>query len=646
MENEFNRRHFLRYASIAGTGLAAGIPKIVCGSGDIGTKTAISGGTAFGSDTPWRPRDLRQAVLDRVAHEKSRSELNVYYYRIGHTISFRLPVAARPGHTDLPVGIAGGAYPWLTWLSWDLESRWRSLHMAWRHDKDSKAGMLLQQEMAALAGWDRFIEGSSNQVSLVTAHIAASFSLVLADTTGWDAELLQQTRLAATALVERDAWPWFLKHWNNSEKFTPPQLHNIPVIILARSAQLARLLNSPHAEVMERKMVDVLHTWCRYRTGEEFHTEGTAYDGYLMDHITGWMADLPFRAELLRQYQDTFRSLADQWIDLTLPGQPDLHAPIGDVEPEMTFWCTVLVRLAVWYGWHDAAWLLVRIPLDRLPVASISVAREHAGIFGSGLMAPTTAPREHPGSVSLRTGWSAPDLAVVLSIPRNRMSHLHRDCGHLVVGWQRRFWITDPGYQQYRPGEERDYTIGTAAHNCPVIDGRAQKVPACRLLGVDTDEYGWRHTGIDITRCYEGLPADASVHRDAWHAPGAERMVVVRDRFHSLRPDTGIQTHWIGDTDLAWSFTEGWARLSDGSSALWLGTVSDPFVPSGLTRHPGSRGPLTLTHTARLNAGTGVRWWVFWCDPECGWSPPVITQDGERLVVHVARIGTNRSFGG
>jgi hypothetical protein len=501
--------------------------------------------------------------------------------------------------------------------------------------------------MAALAGWDRFVESANDQVSLVTAHIAAGFSLVLADTRGWNSELLQQTRLAATALIEQDAWPWFLKHWGDTENLTPQQLHNIPVIILARSAQLARVLNHPHAEVMEKKMVDVLSAWCRYRTGKEFHTEGTAYDGYLMDNITEWMINLSSRAELLLQYRDAFRSLADQWIDITLPGQPDLHAPIGDVEPEMMFWCNALVRLAAWYQWHDAAWLLLRIPVNRLPIAAISAAREHAGIFGSGLIRPTIAPHEHPGLVSLRTGWSSHDLAVMLSIPRNGMSHLHHDCGHLVLGWQCRFWITDPGYQQYRPGEERDYTIGIKAHNCPVINGQAQKVPAGRLLDVNTDEHGWQHSGIDITACYAGLPTNALVHRDVWQAPTAtEGMVVVRDRFHSLRADSEIQTNWIGDTHLAWSFVKGWVRLSDGSLSLWLGTFSGSFVPSALDRHPGSRGPLTLTHTAKLSTGSGVRWWVFWCDVECGWLPPTITQDGEHLIIHSAITGTKRSFGG
>ncbi|MBI4622625.1 MAG: heparinase II/III family protein [Verrucomicrobia bacterium] len=595
---------------------------------------------------PWSQRDLQQAILDRAAHEKRRRELDVYYYRIGYTIAFRLPVAKRPTREDVPVGIANTTYPWLIWLSWDLEDRWRTLHAAWRSHGDREAGLLLQRELAALAGWDQFVE-LNNQTGLVTAHVAASLSLALADANDWEPALLQQARAAATALIERDAWPWFAKYWSDAEAHTPRRLHNIPVIALARAAQLARVLGSPRAEDMEKKMADVLRTWCRFRTGQEYHTEGTAYDGYLMDSVTEWMAGLPSRAELLRECRDAFRSLADEWIDLTLPGRPDLHAPVGDVEPEMMFWSPALVRLAAWSEWRDAAWLLSGVPVNRLPTAAVSAAREHAALFASALTAPVAAPREHPHAVTLRTGWSARDVATVVSLTRNTMGHLQADGGHLVLGWQGRFWITDPGYRQYRRGEEQTYTLGPEAHNCPVIDGQAQKKPASRLLDVDTDERGWQHAGVDLTACYAGLPAGALVRRDVWQAPGDGAAVVVRDWFRSLRPAAEIRTHWLGGTHLAWTFVRGWVRLSDGERALWLGTPSGGLVPSALNRHPGSRGPLTLTHTAHLGAGEGVRWWVLWCDPEGGWTPPTITPDGERLLLaHPARPGVDRAFGG
>ena len=594
---------------------------------------------------PWTQRDLEQAILERTALEKRRRELDVYYYRIGYTIAFQLPVAKRPTRGDVPVGIANTTYPWLIWLSWDLEDRWRTLHAAWRSQGDRAAGLLLQRELAALTGWDQFVE-LNQQTGLVTAHVAASLSLALADPKGWEPALLQQARAAATSLIERDAWPWFAKYWNDAEAYTPRRVHNIPVIALARSAQLARVIGSPRADAMEKKMTDVLRTWCRFRLGQEFHTEGTAYDGYLMDSVTEWLAGLASRAEVLRECRDAFRSLADEWIHLTLPGRPDLHAPIGDVEPEMMFWSPALVRLAAWYEWRDAAWLLAGVPVNRLPTATVSAAREHAQLFAASLTAPPAGPREHPHAVTLRTGWSARDPATIVSVTRTAMGHLQFDGGHLVLGWQGRFWISDPGYRQYRRGEEQTYTLGIDAHNCPVIDGQAQKKPASRLLGVDTDERGWQHTGLELTACYAGLPAGALVRRDVWQAPGDGAAVVVRDQFRALRPEAEIRTHWLGGTHLAWSFVPGWVRLSDGERALWLGTPSEHLAASALNRHPGSRGPLTLTHTARLDAGAGVRWWVLWCDPEGGWTPPTISADGGGLrLSHPARPAVGRTFG-
>ena len=49
---------------------------------------------------------------------------------------------------------------------------------------------------------------------------------------------------------------------------------------------------------------------------------------------------------------------------------------------------------------------------------------------------------------------------------------------------------------------------------------------------------------------------------------------------------------WQGGDHLAWSFHEGWTRLSDGRHALWMGTFPGTLEASGLTRHPGTRGPL------------------------------------------------------
>ncbi len=578
-------------------------------------------------DRPWSGRDLKSAMLERVAQEKQRREMDVYYYRIGYTMGYPLPLARRPASQELPAALPGHTYPWLIWLSWDLEDRWRLLHLAWRQLGDREAGALLQRELAALSGWDRFSEVDGN-VGLVTGHLATSLSLALADASKWEPQLLQQARSAAEALLERDVWPWFETQWRGTN-IGPSQLVNIPVIALVRSAQLARVIGSPRQAALEAKAREVFQAWCRLRTGEAHHTEGAAYDGYLMDSITEWLAGLPDRAALLQEGHDAFRSLAEQWMALSLPGRPDLQAPLGDVEPEMTFWATALVRLAGWYEWRDVNWFLRRFPLERMRADGLVSA--FAQKLTPAPEPPVLGLQEHPNALSLRTGWDKGDLLTVMGLSRGSMGHLHADGGQLILGWQGRFWITEPGYQQYRLGEEREYTLGIQAHNAPVLGGIAQSLRVPRVQLLETNAQGWPHARLDLSGCYKKLPKGASVQREVWLIHEGGLAVVARDTFNSIGKEMEVSTSWQGGNHLAWTFRDGWARLSDGQHALWLGTFPGTLEASALTRHPGSRGPLTLTQSVTVPDGKAVRWWLFWCDPKAGWTPPAIAMRGETL---------------
>jgi len=579
---------------------------------------------------PWTPAELRAAIRARAAEEMARREMRIHYYRIGHTLTFPLPVARRFVIDELPVGIANLTYPWLIWLSWELEERWRILHAAWRLDRDAAAGLLLQQELAALTAWDCFQE-THNEVGLVTGHIAAVLALALADETGWDASHLAAARRAADLLLDRDVAPWLPRQWPEGQPLTPLRLHNIPVIALVRAAELARVRGHPLTAQLDRQAIAVVRAWAGYRTAAQPHTEGTAYDGYLMDSVTGWLAHLPARDALLAETREAWRSQLDQWLGLTLPGRPDLHAPLGDTEPEMPFWIMPLLRLARWFDRADARWLLRRIPIARLPATALIEALD----LPDSATPPAVELRELANAAVVRSGWQSADHLAVLSVPRCGLHHLHDDGGHFILGWQARFWITDPGYQQYRPGEERDYSIGLAAHNAPVINGRAQSAQAAQLLPLQTDAAGRAQAALDLTRCYADLPPAAAVRRTLWAEPAAAPLMVLRDDFDGLADGTEILTHWLGGTHLAWTFVDGWARLSDGTHALWFGTTGDGFSAKQLERHPGSRGPLTLRHTATLSGGPNRRWWIFWGDAAAGWTPPRVTATDAQLTVQL-----------
>jgi hypothetical protein len=621
--------------------------------------------------TPWTRADLERTVRERTLRQKARHEIDVYYYRIGHTLAFPLPLTRRPAKSDLPPGVAHLTYPWLIWLTWELEERWRIFHFAWRRHGDADAGRLLQRELAALATWEKFTE-MNDQPGLGAAHLAGCLAQALADPSGWDPAFLAAARAAAAKILDGDIAPWFAKQWDNDKPLTPARLANIPVITLARAAELARVTGHPDLARLDSRLIAVLRAWVAFRTGPERLTEGTTYDGYLLDSVTGWLETHPQQTELRGECAAALRSVSEQWIHLTLPGRADLHAPIGDVEPEMPFWTTVLARSARWYPSPEALWLLQRVPVARLPAAALADLLGPQSALALAPRAPAAEPVEHPHAVSLRTGWTANDFAAAVSAVRNPMGHLQADAGQLVLGWHGRFWITDPGYQQYRKGEERDYTLEAQAHNAPVINGAAQKHKAARVIRVARDAAGRPHTRLDLAACYADLPAGAAVTRDVWLAsptrPGAERVsvsresrpasattqpsappapaLVVRDTFSALPPDAEILHHWLGGHHLAWAFVDGWARLSDGRRALWIGTSAGKILPASLSRHPGSRGPIALAHRAKLSGPAGTSWWVFWCDDTAGWTPPkVALAEANASLSLTSPTGVTSSFG-
>lgn len=566
---------------------------------------------------PWTSADLETEIRTRAEAELARKELLVDYYRIGMPLSYPLPVNRRFRTTELPVGISSLTYPWLIWQVWALEERWRVLHAAWRAQANAAAGNCLQAELAALHRWDCFME-TTNEVGLVTGHIAGVLALALENEAGWEASALVDAQMAADDLLTRDVAPWFARQWPVGEPLTPQRLHNIPVIALVRAAELARIRRHPLASALDAQAIAVLEAWVGYRL-ERHHTEGTSYDGYLMDSLTGWLTKHPQRDALAATAHTAMRSLTDQWMALTLPGRLDLHVPLGDTEPQMPFWLNALQRLAHWYAWPDVAWFLSRVPLLRVPAAMLAeVSRTPAP------QVPLPAEsRVVANAVTYRSGWTRDDHSIAVSLPRVPLHHLHADAGHVTVGWHGRFWITDPGYQQYRPGEERDYTIGRAAHNAPVIGGRAQADYASALVRFDANNSGL-HVSIDLSHCYRQLPAGAAVRREVKVAAGPDPHVTVIDDFSGQGPNETIAYHWLGGAHLAWAFVGGWARLSDGTRALWLGLDGEVLAPSRLVRHPGSRGALTLEHATTLPQGSGTRLWTIRADPGGTWQPPRI----------------------
>lgn len=553
---------------------------------------------------PWTRDDVLSEIGRRARTYLDAHELTVHYYRIGFQFAFRLPVADRP--TEFPTGILGEKpYPWLIWLGWELEERWRVLAAASRliPELSERAESTLAQEFSAFAGWSSF-DGDGDHAALMTAAVSSAVADVLSHASDHSDAVIGPARIAANRIVSESIGPWVVAAWPAEPPYEMVDMHNIRCITLLRGAQLATVAQHEHAPALRERAAQVFGEWLRLRQQDsEPLVEGAAYDGYLLDTVTEWLPpDLrPLGAEALS-------TTVSGWAHLALPGRIDLLAPIGDTEGEMTFWASAAARICRWYGLAPETVWLRRFPLSRLPGGALADASLLAElpVEGSDLV---PGRHEQLSTVTVRTGWDAADILVAVGASRTPMGHLHFDGGNVVIGWRNRFWITDPGYQQYRAGAERDYTIGPLAHNVPVIAGIAQTIRAATLLNSAADT-----VSLDLTGCYGGLPPDAQVRRDVALAAGT---IAVRDTITGLAPGTDIATNWLIGAGLALSFVDGQVRISDGHRALWIATSSGDLNANDVLRHEGTRGALHLCHH-----GAAPRWWIFVTDEAGGWDPP------------------------
>ena len=245
-----------------------------------------------------------------------------------------------------------------------------------------------------------------------------------------------------------------------------------------------------------------------------------------------------------------------------------------------------------------------RCPLDVLRSDALAALGEAAPALAG--KAPAAGALDAHYAAVLRSGWEADDLAVAVSCSNSSMGHIHSDSGTLVIGTRGRWLVTDPGYQQYVQGEEREFTIGPAAHNGPLINGRGPSQKRPRRIALEDIGSSMHRVAIDLTACYPAAAAVKTLVRNVWLS--GRDLVVVADQIESQQPASATY-HWHSHPDAAWWFEAGWALLALDEARLWVASSGSRLSGANLERLPGSRGQLSLAST--VEAPGPVVWWVF-----------------------------------
>ncbi|MGA2032765.1 MAG: heparinase II/III family protein [Thermoguttaceae bacterium] len=613
------RREFLKTAGAAGSLLVLAPDRVEAAAGPSGGSPLDRGAVEA---------ELRRRATQHLGQRR----LVVDYYRIGRKLAYPLPV---PGLCVPEVAVPGLAdYPWTIWMLWALEERILSLGWAAEWFHDPLAARAAGADLEALAHWPEYRQYPKPDLS--SAH-AGRILFNAATRWHWPDESLRRSlceacrRHTESVLGASDKFFGAVEDKNDILRRQSPHelLANIPVIGTIGAALTAAVAGHPAAARLSARVRSLFAATLDLRA--RGFTEAVAYDGYVLDFIADWLGTLGAgdRAPIVEHPR--FDEYLEESYMLGAPGAAGNLAELSDVEPrEMPFHLSAQAKLLALRPHPLRSWLLGRSPLELSRTDALAALRRAEAVPAAA--APRPGALEAHYAAVLRSGWEAEDLAVAVSRSTSPMEHLQRDSGTLVLGTRGQWFIADPGYQQYAPGDERDFTFGPTAHNAPLVNGQAVAEKRPRRLRLEEVGPGLWRLGVDLTACYPPAAALQRCVRHVWLS--GRDLVVVADQVEARRPPQ-LKYHWHGNRAAAWWFEEGWAMLLVEGTPLWFTAAHLRLSGTHLHRLPGSRGQLTLV--AAIESAPSVAWWAFAVGPV----RPVmsLSADGRELIVRDRRFG-------
>lgn len=587
-------------------------------------------GTLVSSQSPASSRQtsIESEIRARADRYLAQKVLVVDYYRIGRRLAFPLGFEKIP-QPALPVpGIPD--YPWEIWMAWEIEERLNSLGWAAKWFNDSAASLQAGRELEAIARWPEFTP--NGRLDLCLGHTARTLCQAYAEW-GW---LNPRTREAVGSALDRlvaQAAPWVEARYGSvrsapellASREAQSQVHNIPFIGLIGAALAANARRSDVAPSLNDKVAVLLDVLMTLR--HQGYSEAVAYDGYLLDFLTCWIQSLPadLKKSILDRYD--FKAFLNESLMPTAPGDVTLVAEIDDVEPrQMPFHISAQARLQQLLPDPVRAWYLSRCRIDTIRADGLACLHALKGDLPAGSDAPSGGILDTHFATVLRRGWTPDELAVVVATSNSPAGHVHHGYGSITIGSFGKWIIADPGYQQYMPGDEREFTLGPSAHNAPVLNGQAQQIKSGKIIARERDGDDVYKLKVDLTDCYPPEAGASLVTRTIWLC--GRNLTVAADQIEGPGAEA-VSYHWHGDRGTAWRIEEGWALLYAGPEAmLWFGSPTLAISDANIDRLPGSRGQLSLSVKGKA---APLIWWIF----SLGGSRPTLetTPDGRAITV-------------
>lgn len=567
-----------------------------------------------------------------------QTHLFVDYYRIRRKISYPLPVR---NFKNLNIQIFPKApldeshYPWSVWLIWNLEERIFSLGWAGEYSRKKSYQHQAAQDLEALSHWPLFRQQS--QPDLLMGHCGRILAVALFSWKWLSPKIRKKIEEGMRRLLQ-DALPLISARLGpvksreeiltavSKDKNPKQYFHNIPLIGTIGAALAANVLKDPIQHDLDERLMQSFLAMFDYR--KQGFTEAVSYDGYVLDLIADWISFLPseVRAPILAHSE--MKRLLEETYMVGAPGDVLNIAELSDVEPrQMTFQASALAKLAKIRSSKEGLWYLKQCRQDWMRSDGLAALRDLPFSKVKGEL-PSGALDAHYALV-LRTGWKPADMAVVMSSTTSAMHHMHFDNGNVVIGTEGKWFLTEPGYQQYMETSEREFTLGSKAHNGPVINQKIQSSKSCKVLALSSKK-DVSFAELDLTACYPSELELTSVRRKIW-LHGKEKLVVLRDQIVGKNVRQ-LAYAWHGNPDAGWWSEDGCALIELKGKKMWICSPQTKLSFSQINRLRGSRGHLTLS--VELESPPTKVWWIFAFDQK-----PEISGSGEKWKINGMNVG-------
>lgn len=405
---------------------------------------------------------------------------------------FPLPVT-QPGPMKQPRDFTD--YPFWTMLSRQIEERLVTLSAAWVLTGDRRYAEKAKNQLLELSRWAKWHEYDTANNNLSLPHFTLGAAVAYDEL--FDVLSEQERASVRNAILNLGMRPMTLWHESTYD-------HNINVLMncgmlmgfLAIGDEERHLGKYYHAPLGVLK-------WYLNERATSTVTEGHTYTSYAIGTILPVASAVRNATGESALYESGF--IRDELLDFFayFRGGTGGFANLSDSRSLEADPTTIALHLFHEFRDPRAAWLLGhrRAKLTRLvPFLQDST--------------PTTPPDslDLPRSrhfarfdwVAMRSGWDDDDALVAFVSSPSDAGHNHFDQNHFIINIGGEWLLTDPGYQNYTPGPEAEFTLQTIGHNSLLVNGKGQSL---RGHGrVVTSDLGGDYDYVvgDATAAYHG----------------------------------------------------------------------------------------------------------------------------------------------